>query len=103
MAESAAEELVPINVWLAGRSYRIRIHAHEEADVRKAVKLADEKISDLRRHYGGKDDQDFVAMCLLMYAADAVTDPSHHTGIADKIQDMAGKIDHALAEITTQE
>jgi len=92
----AEDELIPINVWLAGRSYRIRIHAHEEADVRKAVKLADDKITDLRQHYGGKDDQDFVAMCLLMYAADGVTDPAHQAGAAEQVQQMIGKIDAAL-------
>jgi cell division protein ZapA len=90
------DDLVPINVWLAGRSYRIRVHAQEEADVHQAVKRADEKIAELRRHYAGKDDQDFVAMCLLMYAADAVTDPTHQTGISGQLQQMIGKIDEAL-------
>jgi len=37
------------------------------------LKIADDKITELRTHYAGKDDQDFVAMCLLMYAADGVT------------------------------
>lgn len=67
------QELIPINVWLSGRSYRIRIPKEEEAAVRNAVKVADEKIQELRQHYAGKDDQDFMAMCLLMYATEAAT------------------------------
>jgi len=64
------EQLYPIHVWLAGRSYRILVREGEEQRIVDAVKTADEKIRELRQHYGGKDDQDFVAMCLLMYATD---------------------------------
>lgn len=67
---SQPEALIPINVWLSGRSYRIRVSPDDEGRVRRAVKQADGQIMELRRHYAGKDDQDFVAMCLLMYATD---------------------------------
>lgn len=63
--------LLPINVWLSGRSYRIRVAPEDEGRVRKAVKKADQQITELRQHYAGKDDQDFVAMCLLMYATES--------------------------------
>lgn len=91
-----AEDLISINVWLAGRSYRIRIKANEEEAVRKAVKVADEKIIEMRTHYAGKDDQDFMAMCLLMYAADNAIE-SHHNPIAQsELRDMIKKIDEVL-------
>ena len=56
------DQLITINVVLSGRSYRIRIKPEEEEAVRKAVKQADAKITELRTQYAGKDDQDFVAM-----------------------------------------
>ncbi|RYE21689.1 MAG: cell division protein ZapA [Sphingobacteriales bacterium] len=95
-----AEELISINVWLAGRSYRIRIKATEEESVRKAVKVADDKIREMRTHYAGKDDQDFVAMSLLMYAANAVTEGgSMSNPVAEKdISDMLKKINDAIGE-----
>ncbi|MBS1773221.1 MAG: cell division protein ZapA [Bacteroidetes bacterium] len=89
------EELIPITVWLAGRSYRLRIKASEEEMVRKAAKIADDKITDLRNHYAGKDDQDFVAMCLLTYAADGVTEDSSPL-VQKDINDMLQKIDAAI-------
>jgi cell division protein ZapA len=92
-----AEELISINVWLAGRSYRIRIKANEEELVRKAVKLADEKVTDLRNHYAGKDDQDFVAMCLLSYAADSATD-AHNPIVHDDIKGMISRIDEVMSK-----
>jgi cell division protein ZapA len=90
------EELIPLNVWLAGRSYRIRIPAAQEEAVRKAVKVADDKISELRNHYAGKDDQDFVAMCLLMYAADSATEKSFNPTLQKDIADIIRKLDTAL-------
>jgi len=90
------DELIAINVWLAGRSYRIRIKAHEEEIVRKAIKRADERIAELRNHYAGKDDQDFMAMCLLSYAADSAIESSNIPFLQDELNILVGKIDNAL-------
>jgi cell division protein ZapA (FtsZ GTPase activity inhibitor) len=90
-----AEELITINVWLAGRSYRIRIRAEEEEAVRKSVKLADDKVREMRTHYAGKDDQDFIAMVLLMYAADNATESLHNPVLQKALLDMAKKIEEA--------
>lgn len=92
----AQEELIPINVWLAGRSYRIRIVPGEEEAVRKAIKQADTKITELRTQYAGKDDQDFVAMCLLSYAADGAVSIFNHPLLQQEFADMSKKIDEVL-------
>ena len=41
------EEMITINVWISGRSYRIKINPSEEELVRKAVKVADEKVMEM--------------------------------------------------------
>jgi cell division protein ZapA (FtsZ GTPase activity inhibitor) len=91
-----ADELLSVNVWLAGRSYRIRVARGEEETVRKAVKQADQKIMELRAHYAGRDDQDFIAMCLLMYATDSVSESSKNPAVLEQVQDMLRKIDKAF-------
>ncbi len=90
-----SDGLIPINVWLAGRSYRILIPAAEEMAVRRSVKDADQKIAELRQHYGGKDDQDFVAMCLLMYAT-AEAGNTVNAINEEILESMIRKIDKAL-------
>lgn len=91
-------ELLAVNVMLSGRSYRIRIHPDEEASVRRAVKEADDKIRELRAMYSGKDDQDFLAMCLLMYATDGAG-KTVTTPLADEAIDrVIARIDQALAK-----
>jgi cell division protein ZapA len=93
-----SEDLMPINVWLAGRSYRLRIKPEEESAVRKSIKLADEKIAEMRTIYAGKDEQDFMAMCLLSYAADTAIEAFNNPLIQSELNKMSDKIDKALAK-----
>ena len=89
-----SDTLIPVNVFIAGRSYRVRVPAEEEAAVRRAVKAADEKIADLRRHYAGKDDQDFVAMALLMYATDTASAGTQL--MRDDLREMIAQIENVI-------
>ena len=87
------EELVPVNLWLAGRSYRILIPQADEQRITEAVKKADEKIAELKQTYAGKDDQDFIAMCLLLYASEQ---DNQSGNLAETIRQMSMQIDQAL-------
>ena len=91
-----AEGYIPVTIWLAGRSYRLRIKAEEESAVRKAVKLADEKINEMRIHYAGRDDQDFIAMTLLSYASDSAVESFNNPLLHDELNKLARKIDKII-------
>ena len=88
------DDLTPVNLWLAGRSYRILVKKGEVESITRSVKLANEKIAELKQAYSGKDDQDFLAMCLLMYAADSIGTDS--LSIADDLKKINEEIDKAL-------
>ena len=90
------QELISITVWLAGRSYRLKVKPDEESSVRKAVKLADDKVNEMRTHYAGKDDQDFIGMTLLTYAADTAIDIFNNPVLRDEMDKLVKKIDRAL-------
>ena len=92
------DNLLSITVWLAGRSYRLRIKPEEESAIRKAVKIADEKVTEMRTHYAGKDDQDFMAMSLLMYAADSAVDVFSNPLLQQELKLLTARIDKALAQ-----
>ncbi len=92
------EETITVNVWLSGRSYRLRIKPEEESVVRKAVKLADEKVNEMKRHYSGKDDQDFMAMTLLTYAADSAIESFANPLLLNELNQLSGKIDKVIAK-----
>ncbi|MBX9450039.1 MAG: cell division protein ZapA [Taibaiella sp.] len=87
-------ELIPVTLWIAERGYRIKVKKEDEEAVRMAVKIADNKVNELRQTFAGKDDQDFLAMCLLMYATDQVTEADElNPVVKHKIQELIGKID----------
>ena len=64
------EELIPINVLIGDRTYRIRIAPTDEEVVRKTLKLINDKILEFKTSFAGKDMQDYVAMVVLWYATE---------------------------------
>ena len=93
------EDLIPVTLWLAGRGYRIKIKPQDEEGIRLAVKIADEKVNELRNSYIGKDDHDFLAMALLMYATDQVTEGGGLNIVQKNIvNNMIEKVDQAFEE-----
>ena len=62
------EELIPINIIIADRSYRIKISPEDEETVRKTIKLINEKILEYKTTFAGQDMQDYVSMVLVWFA-----------------------------------
>ena len=62
------EELIPINVLIGDRTYRIRIAPTDEEVVRKTLKIINDKILEFKTQFAGKDMQDYIAMVILWYA-----------------------------------
>ena len=73
-----AEELIPVNIQIADRAYRIRTSPKDEESVRKTVKIINDKLVEFKSGFAGKDMQDYVSMVILWYATQngADTNPS---------------------------
>lgn len=63
-----AEELIPINIVIADRTYRIKTSPSDEEAVRKTVKLINDKVLEFKTNFAGKDMQDYIAMVIIWYA-----------------------------------
>ncbi|HPH24806.1 MAG TPA: cell division protein ZapA [Chitinophagaceae bacterium] len=63
-------ELIPANIVIADRSYRLKIEPIEEELIRKTVKLINDKIFEYKENFAGKDMQDYVSMALLWFATE---------------------------------
>ena len=92
------QELIPINVVIGDRSYRVKIDPADEEAVRKNLKTIIDKILEYRTHFAGKDIQDYIAMTLLWYATRAPSgDPaSLSPAIPDLLARMEQQLDKAL-------
>jgi len=64
------DNLIPINIIIADRTYRLKIEPEDEEMVRKTMKTLNEKIIEFKTNYAGKDMQDYVSMVLLWYATE---------------------------------
>ncbi|MCO6496665.1 MAG: cell division protein ZapA [Chitinophagaceae bacterium] len=63
-----AEEMIPLNITIADRNYRIKVMPKDEEAVRKTLKVINDKILEFRGNFAGKDMQDYVSMVLIWYA-----------------------------------
>jgi len=67
----ADDQLIPLNIIIADRSYRIKILASDEETIRRVLKTINEKILEFKTQFAGKDMQDYVSMVLIWYATQA--------------------------------
>ncbi|KYP16472.1 cell division protein ZapA [Flavihumibacter sp. CACIAM 22H1] len=65
-----AEQLIPANIVIGDRTYRIKIRVQDEEAVRATVKLINDKIIEFKTQFSAKDMQDYIAMVLVWYATE---------------------------------
>jgi cell division protein ZapA (FtsZ GTPase activity inhibitor) len=93
------QELIPINIIIADRSYRIKTEATDEESVRRTLKTINEKIIEFKTQFAGKDMQDYIAMVLIWYATQASannTNPALENEVTEALLKIEGQLDKAL-------
>jgi hypothetical protein len=65
-----SEEMIPLNLVIGDRTYRVRINPSDEEVVRKTVKTINEKLLEFKTMFAGKDMQDYIAMVLVWFATE---------------------------------
>lgn len=94
-------ELIPVNILIADRSYRLKIEVADEEMVRKTATLINDKIGEFKTQFAGKDMQDYVSMVLLWFATEqnrTGTDQLALTIAAEKLSSLEKLVDKALQE-----
>ena len=97
---SENEDLIPVNITIADRSYRVKIAPKDEEAVRKTAHLINQKMVEFKNAYAGKDMQDYISMVLLWF-----TTEQQQTGqnlyelesIQNQIDGLTGSIEKALS------
>lgn len=93
------EDLVAINILLGDRTYRIKIDPKDEETVRKAVKLINDKVTEFKTMFAGKDMQDYIAMVLIWFATqqtDPVNEQLQAGGLQSRLEGLESLLDKAL-------
>jgi len=94
----ASQQLIPLNIVIADRNYRIKILPADEETVRKVLKTINEKILEFKTQFAGKDMQDYISMVLIWYATQAKEDNSQTLSddLAFSLLKMEKQLDEAL-------
>lgn len=95
----ATENLIPINLVVADRTFRLRIKAEEEEAIRQKMKEVNEKIVEFKTAFAGKDLQDYISMCLIWYATQSSTAPADEMpeSVRQRLTDLETELDRALS------
>jgi len=90
------EQLIPLNIVIGDRTYRIRIKPEDEGPVRETVKVINDKVIEFKTHFSGKDMQDYIAMVLVWYATEQSAETQQgidNRAISEKLGQIESLID----------
>jgi cell division protein ZapA len=67
---------VSVKVEIAGGLYTLKIKSEDESNVKQAVELINQKISEFEKNYGVKDKKDLMAMVALQLVSQLAKEKS---------------------------
>ena len=97
-------ELIPVNIVIGDRTYRIRTNSTDEEIIRKTVNMINDKIIEFKTQFAGKDMQDYIAMVIIWYATQNAGGEGNsmlNKEMADALTKMELQISNTLEKITT--
>ena len=91
-------EVNNITITVAGRSYSLKIKAHEEQLIRGVAKEVNEKVAFFEKTYKQRDKKDCLSMALLTYAVEAakLKQANNDTVIKEKVSRIEKLINETL-------
>jgi cell division protein ZapA (FtsZ GTPase activity inhibitor) len=98
----AMQEMIPINIVIGDRTYRIKANPSDEEVVRKTVKTINEKVIEFKTQFAGKDMQDYIAMVLVWFATQISAVQASDTvspEITQRLESMEKQLDEALNHV----
>lgn len=93
------DNLIPTNLVIGDRTYRVKIHPKDEEVVRKTVKTINDKIVEYKTMFAGKDLQDYIAMVLVWFATEqnaAISNLVNLDNVSSRLHTLERTIDEAL-------
>lgn len=64
------ENLMPVNILVGDRNYRVKVKPADEENLRRTIKIVNNKLLEFKTNFAGKDMQDYIAMVLIWIATE---------------------------------
>jgi cell division protein ZapA (FtsZ GTPase activity inhibitor) len=90
------EKLIAVSLLVGDRTYRVRVPAQEEEQLRKTAKFLNDKVIEYKKTVAGKDMQDYIAMALLWYATQPPSEALGNLIIQQDMKDQFEKIEQMV-------
>ena len=94
-------ELIPTNLVIGDRTYRVRIQPKDEEVVRKTMKTINDKIVEFKTAFAGKDMQDYIAMVLVWFATEqnaTISNQIDIDNVSGRLQTLEKMIDGVIKD-----
>ncbi len=88
------ENLIPANINIADRIYRVQMSPEDEQIVRQSVRIINDKIVEFKTKIPGKDMQDYISMVLVWFVTESknknvsIADENHLLGKLEQIESL---------------
>ena len=92
-------DLIPVNIVIGDRTYRIKTNPEDEEVIRKTVKLINDKIIEFKTQFSGQDMQDYIAMVTIWYATQGLGKEGsslNDSSISEQLSKLESQIDKFL-------
>ena len=92
-------ESLKIKVIVANRTFPLTIKREDEEQVRKAVKVIEERLKVYEKSFAARDTQDLLSMCLLEMSVKVLTDEQKvkvDSSVEKQLQMLESLIDEQL-------
>lgn len=91
------QALIPINIVIGDRQFRIKIQPEDEGTVRSTLKTINDKIIEFKTQFAGKDMQDYISMVMLWFATqpgmnESSAIPADFSNSLNKLEEQLDKI-----------
>lgn len=92
------DTLIPINIVIGDRNYRIKVSPKDEETVRKTIRIINDKLIEFKTEFAGKDMQDYISMVLLWYATEQQSGRrlAAEENVSESLTRMEALLDKAL-------
>ena len=91
--------LIPLNLVVGDRNYRVRVLPKDEEVVRKTAKTINDKLIEFKTMFAGKDMQDYIAMVLVWFATEqnaSISNLVNMENVNSSLQTLERMIDGVL-------
>ena len=96
---SQQDNLIPANIMIADRHFRIKVEPADEETVRHSIRIINDKVMEFKKTFPGKDMQDYVSIVLIWFATEFKAEAAssiNSDSIVEKLNQLEAIIDSEL-------